>query len=158
MRKAPDMPITYQQESLVTCKDDAASLLEQHWEEIALNKQTILLNPDWETYYDLEDAGFLKVFTARSEGKLVGYFVVICKNHLHYKDHVFAFNDVLYLQKEYRKGFTGAKLMKFAEKCLKEDGVSVVVVNTKRHKPFDILLSWLGYNHVENVYTKLLRD
>lgn len=150
--------ITYQQESLTTCKDDANWLLEQHWEEIALNKEAIKLNPDWDTYFDLEDKGILKVFTARTEDKLVGYFVVLCRSHLHYKDHLFAFNDVLYLHKDYRKGLTGAKLMKFAEKCLKDDGVSVLVVNTKRHKPFDILLSWLGYKHVENVYTKLLRD
>lgn len=150
--------ITYQQESLVSCKEDASWLLEQHWEEIALNQNVIKLNPDWDAYFDLEDKGILKVFTARTEDKLVGYFVVICRSHLHYKDHLFAFNDVLYLHKDYRKGFTGAKLMKFAEKCLKEDGISVLVVNTKRHKPFDILLSWLGYKHVENVYTKLLRD
>jgi rRNA maturation protein Rpf1 len=60
------------------------------------------------------------------------------------------------LDKEYRKGFTGAKLIKFAEKCLKEDDVSVVVVNTKRHKPFDVLLKWLGYKHIENLYSKVL--
>lgn len=152
------MPITYKQESLVTCKDDAAWLLGQHWEEIALNKEAIKLNPDWDTYFELEEKGLLKVFTARSEEKLVGYFVVLCRHHLHYKDHVFAFNDVLYLHKDYRKGFAGPKLMKFAEKCLKEDGVTAITVNTKRHKPFDKLLLWLGYKHAENLYIKILRD
>ena len=93
----------------------------------------------------------LKIFTARSDESLIGYFVVICRPHLHYMDHMFAFNDVLYLDKDYRKGLTGPKLMKFAEKCLKEDGVSVLIVNTKRHKPFDSLLEWLGYKHTENV-------
>lgn len=152
------MPIKYQQESLVTCKKDAVQLLEKHWQEIALNKDVIKLNPDWEAYCFLEDCGHLKIFTARSDEILIGYFVVICRKHLHYVDHVFAFNDVLYLDKDYRKGFTGAKLIKFAEKCLKEDGVSVLVVNTKRHKPFDSLLEWLGYKHTENIYTKLMRD
>lgn len=152
------MPITYQQESLVTCKNDAKDLLEKHWEEIALNKGVIKLNPDWETYHDLEDAGALKIFTARDNNKLIGYFVVICRKHLHYVDHVFAFNDILYLAQEYRKGRIGTKLMKFAESCLKEDGTSVLVVNTKRHKPFDSLLEWLGYKHTENIYTKLLRE
>jgi len=148
--------ITYQQESLVTTKEDARPLLEKHWEEIALNKDTIKLNPDWDAYADLEDAGVLKIFTARLDGQLIGYFVVFVKEHLHYKDHLFAYNDILFLTKEYRKGFTGAKLMKFAEKCLKEDGVSVVIVNTKRHKPFDVLLNWLGYKHIENIYSKVL--
>jgi len=148
--------ITYQQESLVTTKEDARPLLEKHWEEIALNKDTIKLNPDWDAYADLEDAGILKIFTARSDGNLIGYFVVFVRSHIHYKDNLFAYNDILYLDRDYRKGFTGAKLMKFAEKCLKEDGVSVLVVNTKRHKPFDVLLSWLGYKHIENIYSKVL--
>ena len=152
------MPITYQQDSVASYEKDAKDLLQAHWEEIALNKHAIKLNPDWEAYYELEDQDMLKVFTARSDGKLVGYFVVICRKHLHYKDNLFAFNDVLYLSQEYRKGMTGPKLMKFAEKCLKEDGVDVLVVNTKRHKPFDQLLVWLGYKHAENIYTKLLRD
>jgi GNAT superfamily N-acetyltransferase len=148
--------IKYQQESLVTVKEDARPLLEKHWEEIALNKDKIKLNPDWDAYADLEDAGVLKIFTARSDGELVGYFVVFVKAHIHYRDHLFAYNDILFLDKEYRKGFTGAKLIKFAEKCLREDDVSVVVVNTKRHKPFDVLLNWLGYRHIENIYSKVL--
>jgi GNAT superfamily N-acetyltransferase len=148
--------ITYQQESLVTVKEDARPLLEKHWEEIALNKEIIKLNPDWDAYADLEDAGILKIFTARDDDRLVGYFVTFVRSHIHYKDHLFAYNDILFLDPDYRKGFTGSKLIKFAEKCLKEDGVSVVIVNTKRHKPLDILLSWLGYKHIENIYSKVL--
>lgn len=149
--------ITYQQESLATCKADAIPLLEKHWEEIALNKEKIKLNPDWKAYADLEDADILKIFTAREDGKkLVGYFVVFVKAHIHYKDHLFAYNDILFVDEDYRKGFTSVRLMKFAEKCLKVDGVEVMVVNTKRHKPFDSLLIWLGYKHVENLYSKVL--
>lgn len=149
--------ITYQQESLATCKADAIPLLEKHWKEIALNKEKIKLNPDWKAYADLEDADILKIFTAREDGKkLVGYFVVFVKSHIHYKDHLFAYNDILFVDEDYRKGFTSVRLMKFAEKCLKVDGVEVMVVNTKRHKPFDSLLIWLGYKHVENLYSKVL--
>jgi len=151
------MSITYQQEFLDAVEKNIKPLLQDHWEEIAVNKSVIKMNPDWEAYHNLEDNGALKIFTARSDGELIGYFVVLIRSHIHYKDHVFAANDVLFLKQEYRKGLTGAKLMKFAEKCLKEDGVSVLVVNTKRHKPFDGLLEWLGYSHVENVYSKYLR-
>lgn len=148
--------ITYQQESLATCKEDAIPLLERHWEEIALNKDMIKLNPDWDAYADLEEAGILKIFTARSDEKLVGYFVVLVKHHIHYKDHLFAYNDILFVDQGFRKGFTSARLIKFSQKCLKEDGVVVMVVNTKRHKPFDNLLVWLGYKHIENIYSKVL--
>lgn len=148
--------ITYQQESLVTVKADIIPLLEKHWEEVALNKEKIKLNPDWDAYANLEDAGILKIFTARDDRKLVGYFVVFVKSHIHYKDHLFCYNDVIFVDEEYRKGFTSPRLIKFAEKCLKADGVEVMIVNTKRHKPFDSLLVWLGYKHVENLYSKVL--
>jgi hypothetical protein len=36
-------------------------------------------------------------------------------------------------------------------------GVSVMMVNVKRHKPFDALLERMGYNHIENIYAKRLR-
>ena len=151
------MSITYQQEFLVNIQKELELLLTDHWEDVAVNKDVIKLNPDWDAYHNLEDSGALKIFTVRVDEKLVGYFVVILRNHIHYKDHLYAFNDALFLKHEYRRGLTGAKLMKFAEKCLKDDQVSVLVVNTKRHKPFDGLLEWLGYSHVENVYSKYLR-
>ena len=152
------MPITYQQEFLVTTEKDARPLLEKHWQEIAVNKEHIKLNPDWEAYADLEAFGNLKIFTARDGSALVGYFVVFVRNHIHYKDHLFAHNDILFLSEPYRKGFTGIKLIKFAEECLKADGVSVLTINTKTHKPFDGVLQRLGFNHVENIYSKLLRS
>lgn len=148
--------ITYQQESLVTVKADIIPLLGKHWEEVALNKEKIKLNPDWDAYANLEDAGVLKIFTARADGKLIGYFVVFVKSHIHYKDHLFCYNDLIFIDEEYRKGFTSPRLIKFAEKCLKADGVEVMIVNTKMHKPFDSLLVWLGYKHIENLYSKVL--
>lgn len=152
------MSIKYQQEFLSSCEKDCQDLIKQHWEEIALNKDHIKLNPDWESYHSLEESGILKIFTARDNQTLIGYFVVTVSRSLHYKDHIFANNDIFYLDESYRKGFTGIKLMKFAEKCLKEDGVSLLNVNTKIHKPFDTLMTFLGYKNIERVYSKYLGD
>jgi GNAT superfamily N-acetyltransferase len=89
---------------------------------------------------------------------VVGYFVVLVGRNIHYKDHLFAQNDIIYVHPDYRKGSTGARLIKFAEKCLKEDGVSVLTINTKVHKPFDPLMERLGFNLIERVYSKYLGD
>ena len=150
------MPLKYQQEFLSQVQTECQSLIELHWEEIALNKDKIKLNPDWEAYYSLEDQGKLKIFTARDGNKLVGYFVVLLGNNIHYKDHLFASNDVIYLHKDYRKGFAGIRLIKFAEACLKEDGVSVLIINTKVHQPFDKILDRIGFNLTERAYSKYL--
>lgn len=152
------MTVTYQQEFLLSVEDEIKPLLEEHWNEIATNKHIIKLNPDWEIYHQLEQKGTLSIFTAREDGKLIGYFVTTTMANIHYKDHLFATNDIIFIKEEYRKGFTGIRLIKFAEKSLKQDGVSVLIINTKIHKPFDKLLLWLNYKHIENVYSKLLRD
>ena len=152
------MAVKYQQEFLDGVVEDAKHLLEEHWEEVALNKDKIKLNPDWDAYHDLEQKGMLKAFTAREGDKLVGYFVVVVQRNLHYKDHLFASNDIVFLHPDYRKGRTGIKLIQFAEKCLKEDGVSVLAINTKVHKPFDNLMQFLKFSLVERIYSKYIGD
>ena len=137
---------------------DAEPLLQEHWDEVALNKDKIKINPDWDAYYALEEQGKLKVFTARDGEKLVGYFVVFVSPHIHYKDHLFAKNDLIYLAPSHRKGFTGIKLLKFAEGCLKADGVSVLVVNTKNHRPFHKIMQFLGFSPSETLYSKYIGD
>ena len=64
-------------EALAQVKREAEPLLQQHYEEIALNKDKIKLNPDWRAYAELDKINALRVFTARKDGKLMGYFVVI---------------------------------------------------------------------------------
>jgi len=150
--------IKYQQEFLDTCEKDCQELIRLHWEEIAVNKDKIKLNPDWDAYHTLENSDKLRIFTARVKEELVGYFVVITGSNLHYKDHVFAVNDILYLKKEYRKGRTGIKLIKFAEEYLRDDGVSVLNINTKVHKPFDVLMKHMGFGLIERVYSKYIGD
>ena len=110
------MATTYQQEFLLSVKQEIEPLLEEHWNEVSNNRDVIKLNPDWDTYYILEEQGMLHIFTARDNGKLVGYFVTITRLNIHYKDHLFAANDAIFIKKEYRKGFTGIRLIKFAEK------------------------------------------
>lgn len=149
--------VSFKQELLNDTRDAATSLLWAHWREVALNKDIIPLDPDWDAYERLEDDGKLRIFTARDGIKLVGYFVVIVSSHLHYKSTLFAENDLIYLDPDYRKGHVAARLIRFAEKCLREDGVTVLMINTKDHRPFDPLLVRSGYGLVERVYGKRLR-
>lgn len=150
------MPLKYQQEFLATVKTECQYLIKLHWSEVALNQDKIKLNPDWDAYHSLEEQGKLKIFTARDSGRLVGYFVVILGNNIHYMDHLFASNDIIYLHKDYRKGFAGIHLIKFAENYLQDDGVSVLTINTKVHQPFDKVLDRIGFNLIERVYSKYL--
>jgi len=146
--------IQYKQEFLCTCLEEFKPMLVKHWEEIAINKDTIKLNPDYDKYYALEDLGMLKVFTARDEGKPVGYILFLVDSNMHYQDTIWAKMDIFYVNPEHRNARVAVRLIKFAEDCLKQDGVDVIMIGTKSHKPFDRLLEFLGYSEVEKYYGK----
>lgn len=152
------MQVKFAQEFLISCRSEAEILIQQHWQEIAMHKSKIKLNPNWAAYEALEAAGQLPIFTARLNGELVGYFCCVISQSLHYQAHKFAANDVLYLAPTARRGWTGVGLIKFAERCLRADGVSLMSINTKVHRPFDVVLKRLGFKQAERVYTKFLGD
>lgn len=144
-------------ENLAKVRREIEPLLEEHWKEIALNKETIKLNPDWRAYSELDSINALRIYTARKEGKLMGYFVILVSRSLHYKDHLFANNDIVFLTKSARRGLTGLKLVKFAVESLQAEGVTKLHVNTKTHQPFDPIMERLGFEEIETVFSKLLR-
>lgn len=145
---------SYKIESVDEVEEEIKLLIEDHWEEIALNQDVIKLNPDFELYKKLEEEGYLGIYTVRDEGELVGYFLVLAHNNLHYKDHIFATNDIIYIKPELRNKSVGKNLIQFAEDDLRKRGVSVLVINTKVHQPFDGLMEHMGYNLIERVYSK----
>jgi len=146
----------YALECLPSIKQDILPLIEEHWELVALNKGAIKLNPDWKQYAALDASGILKIFTARDNGVLVGYFILVVNNSLHYKDHIFAVCDIIFVTPEARKGATGYKLLKYAENWCIENNVSLLNINTKVHLPFDKLLVKTGFNFIERIYSKYI--
>ena len=127
-----------------------------HYDEIALDKSVIKLDPDWNKYCQLELHGILHVMTVRDTAKLVGYHMSVVSTHLHYKSTITALSDIFYLLPEYRQGWTGYKLFEETEKMLKVLGVKKFYNVTKAHLPINIIMKRRGYRLVDKVYTKLL--
>lgn len=150
--------ITFQEEFAKVVIEEGASLFEAHWKEIAVNQEKVPLDPDYDKYYLLEDMGVLHVVTARDNGTLVGYFVSIIETGLHYKQNVFAINDILFIHPDYRKGSVGIKLIKFTEQCLKDRGIDVLVMRHKAAHDFSRILERLGMTHTESVYMKYIGE
>lgn len=145
--------ITYQVEEWPDIREGIKPLTVKHWEEIGVfNKEKIPLNPNWELYDILYEQDVLHIVTAEDNKKLVGYYVSIITPYLHYKDTLVAENDVVYLCKEYRKGLTGYKLIKFAVEQLKQR-VQVIILNMKAEHPFFSLSKRLGFKLTEYKFT-----
>src|SRR5215469_12725938 len=107
--------MTFQVERYSDVLPELKAIIGLHWEEIALLKDKIKLDPDYDRYLALEESGVLHVITIRENGELIGYHIAFVTPHMHYKGDLMCFTDIFFLKKEYRKGLAGAKLLKFVE-------------------------------------------
>jgi len=146
----------FQRELAQDVFEEMIPLLKKHWEEIAHFKD-IPLNPDVELYYQMEDAGTLRVYTARTEeGKLVGYCVFFLRNNLHYRSSFQALQDVLFIDPDHR-GMFGAKFILWCEGQLEYEGVQVVFQHIKVATQKTVeLMKRLGYEPIDIILGKRL--
>ena len=147
--------VTYQVEAYSDCIEEMKEHYDDHYNELSVTK-TVVLEPDYDSYFTLEKTGFLKVVTCRKEGKLIGYIMFIVNGHLHYKSCITAHEDIYYITKSERKGRVGIKLFQFAEQYLKSIGVNRIIYGTKTHLDNSRLFEYLGYSFFEKLYTKMI--
>jgi GNAT superfamily N-acetyltransferase len=134
--------------------EESLPLLEKHWKEIA-HFQDIALEPDRAGYSKVEEAGALRVYTARDEaGVLVGYCVYFVRHNLHYKSSLQASQDVLYIDPT-RRGF-GREFLKWCDEQLKSEGVQATYQHVKAAHNFGPMLERQGYQLVDLIYAKRL--
>lgn len=136
--------------------------IREHWEEVALDKETVPYAPDYGRYLDMEQKGLFRIMSMRRGGRLVGYNAFFTMPHLHYRFTMHALNDVIYIDPEERRGWAGVRLIMEAEKALARLADPVkIFYHTKLHVAEDRgtvgrILERLGYAHVERVYAKVV--
>jgi len=146
---------TYQKQCLCDVIAEVEPLLELHYQELTLNRDVVKLNPDWHRYAELEHAGAFHVFTARDDGRLIGYSAFFLGPHLHYKDLVVANNDVLYLHPDARSGMVGIRLIKTSEAGMKALGAAKITWHAKHSNDLQQILARLGYTDEEVIMGKI---
>lgn len=143
---------------------DAAQLFEDHWDEVALNKRVMKLNPHWKRYYALEEQGallvlglFAKLTKPRLE-TMVGYSVSFITEHMHYADLRYAQNDVLFVAKPWRNGRLGVRLILATEVAARERGAQLMLWHAKDREDLTLkdLLPCMGYGVQDIIYSKEL--
>lgn len=143
-------------EPLAKAYAEAAELTGQHWHEVAPYKEINELNPDMEKYLALENAGVLILITARAEGELVGYIMMLLYPHPHYKHVVNAMDDLHFLRHDYRNGFTFMRMIAFTENEMQQRGAKIMQLRTKAEQDHGALFVRLGYKPQDITYTRLL--
>ena len=147
--------IIYQDVDLLSVLDEFKEVFPAHYDELCVTKE-YPLDPDWDSYVALSNAGRVRTITVRNDAELIGYIVFFIQPHLHYKQCKTAFEDVYYVKPEYRKGRVGIKMFQYAESVLKGIGVNRMVLHTKVHMDNTRLLEYLKFKMTDKVFSKML--
>lgn len=148
--------IDFKQEFIDDVEDEIIALGELHMAEVHHQHDLLPVDFDLDLYRKAEGLGLLKIFTARDEGELIGYVVVVITPDIHSKGNFLASDDGFFVKREYRKHGHGTRLLQFAETCLKEDGFATFHVSSTMMNPIDDLLLRVGYKEIERKYEKVL--
>ena len=169
--------ITYAIENVGDVRKDIEPLLALHYEELCLNKEAMVLAPDWGRYYALEKLNKLLIFTARDAGKLIGYSVFFADVHIHYGASLVAVNDVIFVHQDYRNKFSlgsfigsyirrllrmkprfgvGKSLIEYSEQQLRLIGAAKIAYRIKFTFNWSVILLRRGYQREEFVVGKIL--
>jgi hypothetical protein len=148
--------ITYSVSNVKDCVNGLKHLLDLHYEEISLLRN-FKLKPQWDIYEKCDDLGNVKVILCKDDDEIVGYIVFFISHHLHYADCLLATEDIYFLKREYRTGRNAIKMFKFAEDYLKSIRVDMVKYSTKVKFDKSVIFEYMGCEHSEKVFTKMLR-
>jgi N-acetylglutamate synthase-like GNAT family acetyltransferase len=147
--------INYAREKVEQVRADIEPLLRAHYEEIG--QRDLTMRPDWDAYRRAEAEGRLFILTARIDGELIGYNVMLLSAHLHYADAKCAHNDAIYVRPENRRGRIGLGLIRHFESAMRGCGFDKIFYHAKPCNDFSALLSRLGYEAVETIHAKSLK-
>lgn len=144
-------------EDYLECEPELQELYPEHWKEIGLDHDVILLDPDYERYRAMAKAGVIHLVTARYDDALIGYHIAMIHPHLHYKSSITAFTDIFYLAPAYRVGMVGYRMLKFMRDSVKDRGVQKIYMGTKLTHDIGPLLDRLGFKAIERIYSLVFR-
>lgn len=148
--------IRYAEEFLPDVVDEIYDCNVLHFEEVTDDSDKLEFSPNYEAYCTLAEQGILHLVTARDDDNLVGYIVSYVMPHMQHSNTMFAIHEAYFLKREYRKGFAGYKLLKFAEKIVKMYNVEVIMLGVKARHDIKPIMDRLGYVLEEKTYMKIL--
>ena len=109
---------------------------------------------DWLAYQNLQDRGMFYFYTLRVDGVLAGYVGYLLSPSLHHKAVLGALCDLIYVAPIFRGKMFASKMMRIAEKDMKELGAQEIMQSVKVAHDFGPILERLGYEMIEHVYSK----
>lgn len=148
--------LTTHVESFRRALSELMPLLPLHYEKLALNKDRVPLDPNFEFYFQKEDLGELSFITLRSNGALMGYWIAFIAPGLHYQTCLTSIMDIWFIHPELAGGSAPLRLIRAVEAEMKRRGVQRWFAGEKLHTPCGRLFEAVGMQPVERTFSKWL--
>lgn len=147
--------IAYAREDYDEIINELKPLLPIHWQELGLRLVETPLEPDFEFYRRANLAGLICAYTARLDGALIGYCIMITTGrHPHYP-HKFCKDDTIWVHPDHRNLGAAGGLFDFMEADLSKDGPVVIVIESRTgHPALEYLLQARRYAVTGALYAK----
>lgn len=128
-------------------------LASKHWAETQHYRHSQPFKPAFERYNSYAKIGAFLQFTARDEGRMVGYGGIYIVPSMH-TQQIIAQEDTWYLLPEYRKGWNAVAFFRFMEaECLKR-GIQEATLTTPYGLNSGLICKRLKYQPVATVWSK----
>lgn len=131
------------------------AIARMHWQETEGYRHGQEFNPDAFRYFQYNEIGFHVMFTARDQGRLVGYAGMYFTPSMH-TQQLICTEDTWFLLPEYRKGRNALAFYKFVEAECVRRGVVEIGQTAKLTNGAGKILEYLGYKPVSLQYSKHL--
>ncbi len=149
------MDIVIKRERLGSIIPELVPLLEAHFAEASDMAMYSKMDPDWPRYLvaDANDQFFM--FTARVDGKLIGYAGFWVYFHSHCKTVKVASEDLYYVEPKSRRGLWAAmKLFRFSEAALRAVGCKRIRLTQRKGLSLEGFFGRNGYSVSATEYVK----
>lgn len=134
--------------------DELDPLHAAHWLETEGHRHGLALKPDYDAMAYDEACGNMLQFTVRHAGVLVGQLrMYLC--HSRHTSTTVAQEDALFVVPAHRGGLIGLRLLRYAESCLRELGVTSIEANSKLVNNADVLMRRMGFKAVATQFVKI---
>lgn len=140
---------------MLACWEELQPLADAHWNEV-VHEAGHRARLDRAAFQSAEDAGRLLFLTARDDGKLAGYVIILIVQHPHATGLRVAEVNGLYLQPDYRHAWNAHELVGFAHATLRGLGVDLVYQSSKVNHDIGALFLQMGYQASEVLWCKHL--
>lgn len=159
------MRLTCHVEQFRDVVEELKPCFDPHWQELALDRQSVPLDPQYETYLARDALNEVLTVVLREGGRVRGYFIGFIAPGLHYRRTLTLTMDISWLHPDLRgEDSLGAvealmhleTIYRTAMGEARRRGVQRVYFGTKLHKDIGRLYESLGLTETERYYSALL--